>query len=136
MTSYKAHVSHEEGYDIQFHTDNYDIYKFIERAMQMCADLDDSRMKYVDNRPTIFRLRPEMIRKGHIQRSEVEWMESVFCKFTLTPYKGDVWIDINRIEGIVEYDTHTLIATYHNKYDVKEKAIDVLDKIVKANEVK
>lgn len=61
-------------------------------------------------------------------------MESIFCKFTLTPYKGEVWIDINKIEGIVEYENHTLVATDHNRYDVKEKAIDILDKMIEARE--
>ena len=60
---------------------------------------------------------------------------TIFCKFTLTPYKGEVWIDVNKIEGVVEYEHHTIIATKHNKYDVKEKAVDVLEMIAKANEV-
>ncbi|MDO4801893.1 MAG: hypothetical protein Q4A15_06975 [Prevotellaceae bacterium] len=50
-----------------------------------------------------------------------------FYKFTLTPYEGEVWIDGEQIEGIVEYHNHTLISTRHNVYDVAEKASEVLD---------
>lgn len=52
-----------------------------------------------------------------------------FCKFTLTPYEGEVWIDVTKIEGIVEYSNHTIISTRHNTYDVKEKASEIIEKL-------
>lgn len=52
-----------------------------------------------------------------------------FYKFTLTPYTGEVWIDVTKIEGIVEYHNHTIISTRHNKYDVKEKASEIIEKL-------
>lgn len=68
--------------------------------------------------------------------------ESVFVKLTPTPFMAKqlatdkaLWINVNDISVMAEYDTHTSIHTRSGVYGVKESPIEIMDIILGWSEV-